>query len=309
METFPSIGLGTWKLRPEHSYMAVTTAVRMGYRHIDCASTYGNEEEIGRALRKLLAEGTVSREELWITSKLPNTAHDPDAVLPAVEKSLGDLQLKYLDTCLMHWPVALKPGVWIPRKADHFHSLEEMPLDRTWAAMEKLVGRGKVRCLGVCNFSIRKLNELFGTAYLPPHFNQVESHPYLQQSAMLEFCQKNGIRMVAYAPLGSGDRPKPLVRRGEPVLLEDTVICEVAMNHQVPPSAVLLAWALQRGTAVIPKASNPQHMKANLIAAYLQLSDEEMHRITGLERHYRYIDGSFWVLPNGPYTLSNLWDE
>lgn len=289
--------------------MAVSAAVRMGYRHFDCASTYGNEKEIGRALRKVISEGTVKREDLWITSKLPNTAHDPDSVLPALKKSLTDLHLDYLDGYLMHWPVALKPGVWIPRKLNHFYSLEEMPLSRTWASMEKLVGMGKVRCLGVCNFSVRKLIELYGSAYLQPHINQVECHPYLQQAEILDFCRNNGILMVAYASLGSRDRPKQLVHRGEPVLIGDPVIRDIAISHGVPVASVLLAWALQRGTFVIPKSENPQHMEANLAAAELRLSDEQMDRIAELDRHYRYVDGSFWVLPKGPYTLSNLWDE
>ncbi len=309
METIPTIGLGTWKLPPVDSFNVVLDAVRLGYRHIDCSSTYGNEKEIGRALQRLLAEGTIKRDELWITSKLPNTAHDPESVPQAIEKSLHDLQLDYLDAYLMHWPVAMRPGVWIPRKAEHLISLQELPLEATWSAMEKLVDDGRVMHLGVSNFSVFKLANLVESMRIPPKLNQVELHPYLQQSGMLEYCQAQRIQLVAYAPLGSSDRPKPLIKKGEPVLLDDPVVKEIAREHGVVPSMVLLAWALQRGTAIVAKAANPRHLRENLLAADLRLTDEDMHRIQSLDRHYRYLDGRFWVLPNGPYTLSNLWDE
>jgi len=308
-DQIPSIGLGTWKVHPESAGAAVVEAVRMGYRHIDCASTYGNEKQIGKALGHLIRQGVARRDELWITSKLPNTAHAAEAVLPAVEKSLGDLGLDYLDAYLVHWPIALREGVWIPRKAEHLVSLDEQPLDETWSAMEQLVDRGLVRQIGVSNFSILKLEQISSSCRIHPAINQVELHPYLQQREMLHYCKKKGIQLVAYSPLGSGDRPKPLKRRDEPVLLNDPLIGEIAAAHGVAASQVLLGWALQRGTIAIAKSVNPERLKSNLNADQLILSDEEMIQMETLDRHYRYVDGSFWVLPNGPYTLSNLWDE
>ena len=305
----PSIGLGTWKMRPEEARAVIPLAIRMGYRHLDCASTYGNEKAIGEALQELIEEGVVGRNELWITSKLPNTAHAPKDVQPALEKSLQDLGIEYLDAYLMHWPVALRRGVWIPRKAGHLVSLDEQPLEETWAAMEKLPDNGSVRHLGVCNFSMRKLDQLLSACRVRPVINQVESHPYLQQEELLRFCRDRHIQLVAYSPLGSGDRPKPLRKKNEPVLLEDPVIERIATEHGIPSSQVLLAWALKRETSTIPKSVDPNRLQSNLDAQSVELTDNEMAQIGALERHYRYVDGSFWVLPNGPYTLSDLWDE
>ncbi len=305
----PRMGLGTWKARPGETCRAVMDAVRMGYRHIDCASSYGNEKEIGEALKNLFSEGVVTRDEMWITSKLSNTAHAPVDVEPALEKSLNDLQLDYLDAYLMHWPVALQKGVWIPRKAEHLVSLEEQPINDTWSAMENLINDGTVRHLGVCNFSIKKLAELCEVSRIHPAIDQVESHPYLQQVELVEFCKEKHIQLVAYSPLGSGDRPKPLRKKEEPVLLEDPVILEIAKTLGVAASQILLAWAMNRGFSVIPKSVNPERLKSNLDAQNLKLETTFIEKITALDQHYRYVDGSFWVLPNGPYTLSNLWDE
>ena len=305
----PKIGLGTWKTRPGETCRAVMDAVRMGYRQIDCASSYGNEKEIGEALSSLFSEGVVTRDEMWITSKLPNTAHAPMDVEPALEKSLNDLKMDYLDAFLMHWPVALQKGVWIPRKAEHLVSLEEQPIKDTWSAMEKLMDDGTVKHLGVCNFSIKKLAELCEVSRIHPAINQVELHPYLQQVELVEFCKENNIQLIAFSPLGSGDRPKPLRKKEEPVLLEDLVILDIAKTLGVAASQIVLAWAMNRGIAVIPKSVNSERLKSNLDARNLKLETTVMEKISALDQHYRYVDGSFWVLPNGPYTLSNLWDE
>ncbi len=139
--------------------------------------------------------------------------------------------------------------------------------------------------------------------------NQVELHPYLQQTKLLDFCTQNGIFMTAYSPLGSSDRPDSLKAADEPILLEDPVIAEIAQTHQITPAQVLLKWAIQRGTVVIPKSVNPERIAQNLHAAAVSLTDEDMAAIAQLDRHRRYVDGSIWVVDNGPYTLANLWDE
>lgn len=307
-EGMPAIGLGTWKIRPEETFETVLNAIRMGYRHIDCASTYGNEKEIGQALRELMEEGTVRREDLWMTSKLPNTAHRPDDVRPALVKSLHDLGLSYLDMYLVHWPIALQKGVWIPRKPEHFISPGELSLEETWRAMESLLDAGLVRRIGVSNFSIEKLKNL-ENARIPPAVNQIELHPYLQQKPMLEYCRMNKIHLTAYAPLGSGDRPKPLKKKDEPVLLADPVIHQIAETHQATPAQVLLGWGIQRGTAVLAKSVHPVRLKENLEAMSIRLSSDEMHQIGELDCHHRYVDGSFWAVPGGPHSMESLWDE
>jgi alcohol dehydrogenase (NADP+) len=308
-DQMPMLGLGTWKSKPGEVYEAVKAAIRCGYRHIDCARIYGNEAEIGKALTESFEAGVVTREEMWITSKLWNDSHAPRDVQPGLEATLKDLQLDYLDLFLMHWPVALKKGASFPLDAGKMISLDKLPVSDTWQAMETLVEKGLCRHIGVSNFSQAKLQSLVEKAQLKPELNQVELHPYLQQNELLDFCRQHGIHMTAYSPLGSPDRPDSLKAEDEPVLMEDPTIVDIANRHQVSPAQVLIAWAINRGTAVIPKSVNPQRIEQNLGAAEVALTDEDMQAIAKLDRHRRYVDGSIWVVKNGPYTLANLWDE
>lgn len=308
-DTMPILGLGTWKSAPGEVYEAVKTAIRLGYRHIDCALIYGNEAEIGRALTESFQSGMVRREEMWITSKLWNDAHAPDDVKPGLKQTLSDLQLDYLDLYLMHWPVAIKKGEGFPLNQDKLISLEELPVETTWQAMEPLVDAGLTRHIGVSNFSLTKLQALVEAAHQPPEMNQVELHPYLQQTDLLKFAQEHNVFLTGYSPLGSSDRPDSLKAEDEPVLLEDPTIADIAAKHAATPAQILLSWAIQRGTAVIPKSVNPERIEQNLAAAEVTLDDADMGAIAALDRHRRYVDGSIWVVEHGPYTLANLWDE
>jgi len=298
-----SLGLGTWKAAPGEVGGAVTAALELGYRHLDCASIYGNEAEIGASLERACAAGGLQRDQLWITSKLWNDCHAPEDVRPALERSLADLGLAYLDLYLIHWPVAHRHGVMMPQEAPDQLSLGQRPIAATWSAMEELVRAGLVRHIGVSNFSQAKLATLLAEADLAPEVNQVERHPYLQQPELLAFCQANAIQLTAYAPLGS-----PPAGATSP-LLSDPVISTIAAVHATSAAQVLLAWGIACGTAVIPKSVHPQRLAANLAAAQLALSASELAQITALDRGERFIDGSFWELPGGPYTLANLWDE
>lgn len=305
----PLLGLGTWKSEPGEVGAAVREAVRIGYRHLDCSPIYGNEAEIGAALEECFAEGLVSREDMWITSKLWNNAHAREEVGPAIERTLADLGLEYLDLYLIHWPVALRPGVEYPETPEELVPLEEIPLEVTWRAMETVVHGGLSRHIGVSNFSAAKIRSLLEAGNVRPEVNQVELHPYLQQAELLDFCRREEIHVTAYSPLGSGDRPEHLKDADEPILLDDPVIRDIAATHGTTPAQVLIAWALCRRTSVIPKSVRADRLAENLAAAELELEPEDVERIAGLDRGHRYLTGEIWTRGKSPYTAESLWDE
>jgi alcohol dehydrogenase (NADP+) len=304
----PAVGLGTWKSPPGEVYHAVKAALQLGYRHIDCAPIYGNEKEVGAALAESIAAGVVRREDVWLTSKLWNNAHLPQDVVPALKQTLADLQTSYLDLFLIHWPVAFKPDVVFPESGESFLSLEQAPLEATWQALEGAQAQGLARHIGVSNFSIKKLTALLKGADQAPEMNQVELHPYLAQTELVEWCQARNIHVTAYSPLGSPDRHSTMKRPDEPVLLEDPVVLALAERLQSTPAQVLLAWVLARGLAVVPKSVNPTRMAINLAAPRVTLDTEAMQALARLDRHHRYVDGSLWAVPGSSYALEDLWN-
>ena len=298
----PALGLGTWKSEPGQVGPAVESAIRAGYRHLDCAPVYGNEAEIGETLERVFRDGRVARDDLWVTSKLWNDKHLPDDVRPGLEKTLADLRLDYLDLYLIHWPIALKPGKLFPESGNDFLAPEEAPLEETWAALEQLVDDGLCRHLGVSNFSPNRMRRLSESARLPIQVNQVECHPLLRQPELLETCHELSVALTAYSPLGS-----PGHKEDDPVVLELPEVREIASAHEVHPAQVVLAWAVQRGTIVIPKSVDPDHQSTNLAAAELALTPDEMARLDALDRGHRYLDGSIWAMEGSPYSLDWLW--
>ncbi|MEK6482477.1 aldo/keto reductase [Catalinimonas sp. 4WD22] len=259
----PSLGLGTWKSEPGKVYEAVLEAIRVGYRHIDCAPIYENEIEVGAAIEQAIKQGLVRREELWITSKLWNSYHARYDVIKGLEISLIDLKRDYLDLYLVHWPVAQRAGSTFPDSVDDLLSLEEVPLAETWQGMEAVVGEGLVRHIGVSNFGIKNLSSLLDEATMQPVVNQVETHPYLQQNDLQTFCRENDISITAYSPLGSSDRPDFIRRQNEPMLLKDPVIHALAQANDCAPAQILIAYALQRENIVIPKSTHAGRILEN----------------------------------------------
>lgn len=308
-DQMPIFGLGTWKSEPGQVYAAVKEAITIGYRHLDCAFIYGNEHEIGEGIKACIDDGIVSRDELWVTSKLWNDAHEPEDVAPAIKKTLEDLKLAYLDLYLIHWPVATKKGKLLPEHGEDFISPQDLSSVQTWEAMEKLVHDRLVKHIGVSNYNIPKLQELIDRAAIKPEVNQVELHPYLQQNELVLFCKDHGIHLTAYSPLGSMDRPENLKGENEPILLEDPTITSIADKYNVSPAQVLISWAIHRDTSVIPKSVNLSRLKQNLAAVELELSTQDMEVIAGLDKKRRYVDGSFWAIEGSPHTVSSLWNE
>lgn len=302
-----ALGLGTWKARGNKLKQAVIDAVRAGYRHIDTAANYKNEETIGEALAELFEAEVVYREDMFITSKLWNDAHAEGQVLPALEDSLKRLGLDYLDLYLIHWPVAFRNGVDFPKKPDDYLPLSEAPLHKTWEQMEEARAQGLTRHIGVSNFSIPKLKELLSKSKTRPEMNQIELHPLLQQESMLDFCKREGIHITAYSPLASGDRSQALKGESEPNLMEIEVLQEIAKKHNALVSQVLLAWHFHRGCAVIPKSTTRDHIVSNFQAAGVSLTDSDMAKITKLDRHYRFLNGRFFDEPSKGYR--NLFDD
>ena len=308
-DRMPLIGLGTWKSDPGDVYQAVKEAIRIGYRHIDCASLYGNEAEIGNAIRDAIRGGAVTRKDLWITSKLWCNAHGRDNVAPALGKTLADLGLEYLDLYLVHWPIALKPTAMLPGSADDFLPLADAPIPATWAGMEAAVEAGRARHIGVSNFSVKKLRELIPHCKIKIEVNQVERHPLLQQNALVAYCASQGIHITAYAPLGSSDRPAFIKAADAPVLLDNPLIRSIAEARGCTSAQVLIAWQVQQGISAVPKSVTPARLAENLAAGDLTLTPAELERIAGLDQGYRLIAGDFWVVKGTPWTRQTIWDE
>jgi alcohol dehydrogenase (NADP+) len=269
----PALGFGTLIPDAAVTISATTAALEAGFRHFDCAERYLNEREVGQALQARLAVGGIGREDLFVTTKLWNTNHRPERVEPAFNASLDRLRLDYLDLYLIHTPFAFQPGNEQDPRDQNGNIVydRDVTLLDTWRAMESLVDRGRCRAIGLSDINLDGLLPIYESARIKPAVVQVESHPYLPETELLEFCRAKGIVVLAFAPLGHGMRPGPL---------EDPVILATAARVGKTPAQVLLAWAVQRGTALLTTPRSADRARENFnISALPQDAFDEINRI------------------------------
>jgi len=274
----PALGFGTLVPDPSVTISATRDAFEAGFRHFDCAERYRNEREVGEALQAALATAEMPREDIFVTTKLWNTNHRPERVEPAFEASLDRLGLKYLDLYLIHTPFAFQPGdEQDPRDQNGGIVYDDgVTLLDTWRAMERLVDDGRCGAIGVSDITLNDLLPLYESARIKPAVVQVEAHPYLPQSELLEFCKAKGIVFLAFAPLGHGTRPGPL---------DDPIISTIAARVGKSPAQVLLAWAVQRGTALLTTPKTAARARENFdISALPEDALDEINRIPTRQR-------------------------
>lgn len=303
----PAFGLGTWKSPKGEVREAVKEALKVGYRQIDAAWIYQNEQEVGQGLGESIEAGVVSREEIFVTSKLWNTFHAPEDVEKGCQETLDALGLDYLDLYLMHWPIAFKPGKSQHKEAEDFWPLPEMPFAKTFEAMLALREKGLVKSVGVSNFTVSKLAQLIAESGAVPAMNQVELHPYNPQNELLDYCRDQEIQVTAYSPLGSGDRPDSMKQKDEPPLLDNETVISTAEKEGVTPAQLLIAWAIARDTVVIPKSTNAGRIAQNFEAASYSISPEAKAALDGIDIRYRYVSPETWFFPGVTYEGDSFW--
>ncbi|MFM0393798.1 aldo/keto reductase [Paraburkholderia phytofirmans] len=291
----PALGFGTLIPDAATTTSATRDALETGYRHFDCAERYRNEREVGDALRVGLAAGGIAREDIFVTTKLWNSNHRRERVEPAFDASLKRLGLDCLDLYLIHTPFAFKPGdEQDPRdeNGDVIYDKGVTLLD-TWSAMEDLVDHGRCRAIGLSDIGLDELRPLYESARIKPAVVQVEAHPYLPETELLEFCKEKGIVFLAFAPLGHGIRPGPL---------EDPVILQIAERIEKTPAQVLLAWAIQRGGALLTTPRTVVRARENFdIAALPAEAFDEINRIETRQRYNEVVKtGSPGFIPRRP---------
>lgn len=276
----PALGLGTWQSAPGAVRIAVEHALLNGYRHIDAAWCYGNEDEVGQGLKRAFAKG-IKRKDVFVTTKLWCTYHEN--VEANLDESLKSLELDYVDMYLMHWPVAMNPNGSDPRFPMLADGTRDILKDRshvdTYLEMEQLLKTGKVKAIGVANYSVKYLEDLLQRASVVPAVNQIENHPQCPQQDIVDYCRQKGIHVTAYSPLGSSGSP----------LMSFPDVVEVADKYGVSPACVLLSYHVQRGSSVLAKSVNPTRITTNRHLIKLDAADMEALMKIGVEYPKRYV--------------------
>lgn len=274
----PALGFGTLIPDPLATKEATKAALEVGFRHLDCAERYRNEAVVGEAMQEVFKAGGIQREDVFVTTKLWNNNHRPERVQPAFEASLRRLQIDYIDCYLIHTPFAFQPGEEQEPRDDHGQIIYDpgVTLVETWHAMERLVDGGRCKSIGLSDIGLERLKEIVAVARIKPAVVQVESHPYLPEWDLLEFCQQQGIILLAFAALGHAMEPK---------VTEDPIIAAVAQLVHRTPEQVALAWAVQRGTALLTTSTSPRHIQESFDIstlpkeAMLEISDRITTRV------------------------------
>jgi len=298
----PALGFGTSSIPRELAQEVVTYAiVQQGYRHIDSAYIYGNEKEIGQALANIFRTTNLTRDDIFITSKVWNSYHSRERVTEGCHKSLQNLGINYFDLYLIHWPIGLEEGGDdIPTNADGTIRYSNVDYVETWQGMEDVYNNGLAKSIGLSNFNSIQIDRILSNCTIRPVMNQVECHPYLNQEKLLEFCKGHNIMLTAYAPLGS-----PGYRRrvpGQPNLLNDSIMKRIAKRHSKTVAQVMLRFQYQRGIVAIPKSVTPSRIEENISIFDFELSDQEMKTILSLNKNYRLFDVGNPSHPHYPFS-------
>lgn len=301
----PILGLGMApnpRVPAEVTKTAVLDALEVGYRHFDTACIYNTEQALGQGIKEGLSRGLInSRDELFITSKLWCSDAHPHLIMPALKKSLENLQLEYLDLYLIHWPVSSKSGSHeYPIKKEDFCTMDYKAV---WEAMEACQRQGLTKAIGVSNFTCKKLTEILATAEIPPAVNQVEVNPAWQQKKLIDFCNANKILVTAYSPLGGS-----IPLHGNKKLVDSDILMEIAKARGKTVAQVCLRWAYEQGIAVVVKSFNKERMKGNLQIFDWELSSEDYKKINSIPQG-RICHGLDYTSSYGPFrTIEELWD-
>jgi alcohol dehydrogenase (NADP+) len=305
----PCIGLGTFgsdTVSAEAVAATVGKAIRAGYRHIDCASVYGNEKNIGVVFEELVKSGDCRREDLWITSKVWNDMHD--RVEDSCRQSLKDLRLPYLDLYLVHWPFPNfhPPHCDVSSRSPNARPYIHDNYMKTWRQMEELVDGGLVKNIGTSNMTVPKLRLLLRDARIRPACNEMELHPHFQQKELFEFCLQNNIQPIGYCPLGSPGRPERDRTPDDTIDLEDNAILSIAGRLNISPAQVAIKWAIQRGQIPIPFSVH--HFYENLETATMPpFTKNEMDALAKADKNCRLIKGQVFLWKDNQ-SWEDLWD-
>ncbi|KAJ4770624.1 NAD(P)-linked oxidoreductase superfamily protein [Rhynchospora pubera] len=284
----PMVGLGVWRMEGKSIRDLILSAIKIGYRHFDCAADYQNEAEVGEALEEAFKSGLVKREHLFITTKLWNSDHGH--VLEACKDSLKKLRLEYLDLYLVHFPVATRhTGVGTTASAigeDGVLDIDTtISLETTWHAMEDLVSKGLVRSIGISNYDVFLTRDCLAYSKIKPAVNQIETHPYFQRDSLVRFCQKHGVCVTAHTPLGGAAANTEWF--GSVSCLDDPTLKALAEKYNKTVAQLILKWGLQRNTVVIPKSSKEERLRENFQVSDFTISDDDMDKIKAIDRKYR----------------------